>query len=193
MSDEQGSAKTGWLRTGRRKMIALAGVAAIALGGFFAVHAFTNSQAYGNMKMFAGYHDCGGGGDHQNFSDISDAELETRIACMVKVAADEVDASQEQQDEITALVTIAAIDLRPVHNRMRGTSEAVQTLILADEIDRPALEKLRAGRLADAELISKNLVGLLADVAEVLSPEQRKVLNQRIEQFRSMHREKHHG
>ena len=75
---------------------------------------------------------------------------------------------------------------------MQGTGEAIQKLVLAAEVDRPALEKLRAGRLADAELISKNLVNVLADVSEVLSPEQRLVLNERIGQFRSMHREKHH-
>jgi Spy/CpxP family protein refolding chaperone len=64
---------------------------------------------------------------------------------------------------------------------------------LADSIDRTALEKLRAERLAEAEMISKNLVGALADVAEVLSPEQRKVLDERINEFRSLHRGGHHG
>ena len=192
MSDNQGPVKTGWFRTGRRKMIGLATIATLALGGFFGVQAFTNSQAYGQMKLFAGYHMCGNSGDHENFSDISDTELKSRIACMVKLAAGEVDATPEQQDKITALVTAAAVDLKPVHARMQGTGEAIQELVLAADVDRPALETLRAGRLADAELISKNLVNVLADVSEVLSPEQRVVLGERIEQFRSMHREKHH-
>ena len=193
MSDKKGTAKTGWLRTGNRKVIALATVAALTVGGFFGVQAFANSQTYGHMKLFAGYHSCGQGGDHEGFSDISDAELKTRIACMVKLAADEIDATGEQQDKVTALVTAAAMELRPIHDRMRGTGKAIQDLLLANEVDRAALEKLRAGRLADGELISKNLVGVLADVAEVLSPEQRMVLNQRIEQFRSMRLGKHHG
>ena len=62
-----------------------------------------------------------------------------------------------------------------------------------DTIDRAALEQLRAERLADAELISKSLVGALADMAEVLSPEQREAFGERIDQFRSMRRGHHRG
>ncbi len=80
-----------------------------------------------------------------------------------------------------------------MHDRMRATGKEIHDLLLADTIDRAALETLRAERLADAEQISKNLVSALADVAEVLSPEQRKVLNERIEQFRSMRRGRHRG
>ncbi len=193
MSHKQGPARSGWFRTDKRKLIALTAVAVLTLGGFFGVQAFTKSQAYGHMKLFAGYHSCAGGDYHGGFSKIPDDELKTRIACMVKIAAGEIDASAAQQDEITKLVTVAALDLKPVHNRMRGTGEAIQGLLLAENIDRPALETLRAGRLADAEHISKSLITVLADVSEVLSPEQRVVLNERIEQFRSMHHGKHHG
>ena len=193
MSHKQGQAKSGWFRTGKRKLIALAAVAILTIGGFFGVQAFTKSQAYGHMKLFAGYHRCAGDNHHISFSDIPDEELKTRIACMVKMGAGEVDASGAQQDEITELVTVAALDLKPVHNRMRGTGEAIQGLLLAENVDRPALEAQRASRLADAEYISKSLITVLADVSEVLSPEQREVLNERIGQFRSMHHDKHHG
>ena len=64
---------------------------------------------------------------------------------------------------------------------------------MAENVDRPALETLRAGRLADADYISKSLITVLADVSEVLSPEQRVVLNERIGQFRSLRHGKHHG
>ena len=111
---------------------------------------------------------------------------------MVKHAAIEIDATQEQQEKITALVTAVATDLKPVHDRMRATGMELLELLRAETIDRAALEQLRAARLADAERISKTLVGALADVAEVLSPEQRKVLDERINQFRSMHRGGHH-
>jgi Spy/CpxP family protein refolding chaperone len=193
MSHKQGSAKKGWFRTPKRKLIALSAVAVLTIGGFFGVQAFTKSQAYGHMKLFAGCHSCAGGDHHVSFSDIPDDELKTRIACMVKLGAGEVDASGAQQDEITKLVTAAALDLKPVHSRMRGTGEAIQELLLAENVDRPALETLRAGRLADADYISKSLITVLADVSEVLSPEQRVVLNERIGQFRSLRHGKHHG
>ena len=193
MSHKQGLAKKGWFRTPKRKLIALSAVAVLTIGGFFGVQAFTKSQAYGHMKLFAGYHCCAGGDHHVSFSDIPGDELKTRIACMVKLGAGEVDASGAQQDEITKLVTAAALDLKPVHSRMRGTGEAIQELLLAENVDRPALETLRAGRLADADYISKSLITVLADVSEVLSPEQRVVLNERIGQFRSLRHGKHHG
>ncbi len=193
MSDKQGTAKTGWFRKGNRKVIALATGTAIAIGGFFGVQALANSKSFEHMKLYAGY--IGGlhGGHHKGFADISDAEIETHIERMVKHVAIEIDATQEQQEKITALVTAVAKDLKPVHDRMRATGKELHDLLLADTIDRTALEQLRAERLADAERISKNLVSALADVAEVLSPEQRKVLDERIEQFRSMRRGWHRG
>ena len=193
MSDEQGTAKTGWFRKGNRKVIALATGTAIAIASVLGVQAFANSQAYGHMKLYAGYNGGGHGGHHKGFADYSDAEIETHIERMVKHVAIEIDATLEQQEKITALVTAAAKDLKPVHDRMRATGKEIHDLLLADTIDRTALETLRAERLAEAERISKNLVGALADVAEVLSPEQRKVLDERIKQFRSMRRGWHHG
>ncbi len=193
MSDQQRTAKTGWFRNCNRKVIALATGTAIAIGGVFGVQALANSQSFGHMKLYAGYIGGGHGGHHKGFSDISDAELKTRIERIAKHAAIEIDATQEQQEKITALVTAVAKDLKPVHDRFRATGKEIHDLLLANTIDRTALERLRAERLADAERISKDLVSVLADVAEILSPEQRRVLDERIEQFRFMRRGGHRG
>ncbi len=193
MSDQQGTTGTGWFRKGNRKVIALVTGAAITLGGVFGVQALANSKTYEHMKVAAGFSSGWHGGDHRRFADWSDADIEARIERMVKHVAIEIDATQEQQEKITALATAVAKDLRPVHDRLRASGKELHELLLADTIDRAALERLRAERLADAERISKNLVGALADVAEVLSREQRKVLDERIDQFRSMHRGGHHG
>ncbi len=193
MSDKQGTAKASWFRKGNRKMIALVTGIAIAMGGVFALQAFANSKTFGHMKLHAGYIGGWHGGHHKGFADNSDAEIEARIERMVKHVAIEIDATEEQQEKITALATAVAKDLKPVHERMRATGKELHDLLLADTIDRAALERLRAERLGDAERISKNLVSALADVAEVLSPEQRKLLDERIKQFRSKHRGGHRG
>ena len=193
MSDKPGTAKTGWYRLGNRKVIALATGTALVIGGVFGVQAFANSQTYGHMKLYAGYNDGWHGAHHKGFADWSDADIEAHVERMVKHVAIEIDATLEQQEKITALVTAAAKDLKPVHDRMRATGKEIHDLLLADAIDRTALETLRAERLAEAERISKNLVSALADVAEVLSPEQRRVLDERIKQFRSMRRGWHRG
>lgn len=189
MSDEQDFAETGWFRKGNRRVVALAIGTAIAIGSAFGVQAFANSQTYEHMKLFSDSR----GGHHKSFGDMSDADIEKRIERIVKHAAIEIDATQEQQEKITVLVTAVAKDLKPVHDRMRAAGKEIQNLLLADTIDRTALETLRAERLADAEQLSKNLIDALADVAEVLSLEQRKVLGERIEQFRSMRKGRHHG
>ncbi len=193
MSDKRGTAKTGWFRKGNRKVIALVTGIAIAIGGVFGVQALANSKTYEHMKVNAGFSSGWHGGDHKRFADWSDADIEARIERMVKHVAIEIDATQEQQEKITALATAVAIDLKPVHDRLRASGKELHELLLADTIDRAALERLRAERLADAERISKNLVSALADVAEVLSPEQRQALDERINEFRSRHRGGHHG
>ena len=196
MTDNRDTTETGWIRKGSRKTIAIATGIAIAIGGVFGVQALANSKTYGHMKLYAsnmsGEHG-GHGENHKGFADLSDADIEAQIERIVKHAAIEIDATQEQQENITALVTAVAKDMKPVHDRMRATGKEIHELLLADTIDRAALERLRAERLADAERISKDLVSTLADVAEILSLEQRRVLNERIEQFRSMHRGGHRG
>ena len=193
MTDKQDTAGTGWFRKGSRKTIAIATGIAIAIGGVLGVQALANSKTYSHMKLYTSNMSSGHGENHKGFADLSDADIEAQIERIVKHAAIEIDATQEQQENITALVTAVAKDMKPVHDRMRATGKEIHELLLADTIDRAALERLRAERLADAERISKDLVSTLADVAEILSVEQRRVLNERIDQFRSMHRGGHRG
>ncbi len=174
-------------------MVVLATATAIVIGGAFGLQAFASSNTYGHMKLYAaskgGWH----GGHHKGFAELSDADIEAQIERFVKHAAIEIDATQAQQDKIVVLAAAVAKDMKPVHGRMRATGKEIQELLLADTIDRSALERLRTERLADAEQISKNLVGALADVAEILTLEQRKVLDQRIDKFRSRHHDGHKG
>ena len=193
MSDEQGKTGTGWLRGGNRKVIAVVTAVAIGFGGVVGVQAFTDSNAYAHMKLGGGFSDGWRGGDRGNFGEWSDADIEARIDRMVAHVAIEIDATPEQQDKITALVTGVAKELKPVQERMRDARTEIHDLLLADTIDRTALEQLRADRIGDAEQVSTTLVDALADAAEILSPEQRKMLDERFSQFRSMQRGWHRG
>ena len=124
---------------------------------------------------------------------MSEAEIEAGIERMVKHVAIEIDATGEQQEKIIKLVTALAKDLQPLRDQMRAAGKEIHDLLLADTIDREALEKLRAERLAEAGRISQNLVNAVVEVAEVLSPEQRKLLDERIREFRSMRGRWHRG
>lgn len=198
MPDKHDTTDTGWFQKGNRKIIAIVTGTALLVGGAFGVQAVADSKAYSHMKLAVsddggwsggGWHHAGWRGHgRMRLADMTEAEIEDRIERIVKHVAIEIDATEDQQKKITALVTAVAKDLKPLRDDMRVAGKDLHNLLVADTIDRAALEKLRAERLAEVDRISKNLVDAVADVAEVLTPEQRKVLDKRIQQFRSMRR-----
>lgn len=189
----------------RRRAIAFATAGAVLLGSAYGMQAFAQSKTYAHMKEFAasdggGWHGKrhgwgrhGGPGGHSRFADMSDAEIDAAITRVVRHVAIEIEATDVQTEKITALLTAVAKDLKPVRDQMRAAGEQVHELLLAETIDRQALERIRTERLAEADRISKNLVNALADVGDVLTAEQRKVLDERIKQFRGMRGGWHRG
>jgi Spy/CpxP family protein refolding chaperone len=111
----------------------------------------------------------------------------------VKHIAIEIDATDEQQAKITTLVTALAADLTPVREQMHDARQEIRELLVAETIDRGALEAVRATGIAEAERISKNLVNAAADVAEILTAEQRELLSERLKDFRSKGGGRHRG
>jgi protein CpxP len=187
--------KSGWRQKANKKTVAIATIAALGIGSIFGVQAFADSKTYAHMKQFgAGEYGRGWGrGHHGRFADMSESEMQAHIERMVKHVAIEIDATPEQTGKITVLLTSLAKDVKPLRDDMRATGEQIRDLLLSDSIDRAALEKVRAERLAEAERVSKNLVDTVADIAEVLTPEQRKVLSERMEEFRGMRGRWHRG
>jgi len=186
MSEEKPARKTEWMRQGNRRAIAIITGAVLVVGSVVGVQAFAGSDTYQHMQLASEYKSHWHG--HKRFSEMSDAEIEDRVEQIVKHAAIEIDATPEQQQKIIALVTATAVELKPVTSRMRATGKEMKQLLLATTVDRAALEKLRAERLAEVEKVSKDMVRTIADIADLLSPEQRKILEERVEQFRHMRR-----
>ncbi len=184
---------------GRRRAIAYVTAGALVLGGAFGVQAFAQSKTYAHMKVFAAGENSGmhGGwgrhGGHQRFANMSDAEIEAAITRVVKHVAIEIDATDVQAEKITSLLTAVAKDLKPIRDEMRQAGLEMHDLLLEDSIDRQALERVRTERFAEADRISKKLVAAIADVGEVLTAEQRKVLDERIKQFRQKRGGWHRG
>jgi Spy/CpxP family protein refolding chaperone len=84
-----------------------------------------------------------------------------------------VDGTPEQEARVAELLAAAAPTFESLQARHRERHEAWLQALAGEAVDREALEALRAGELAAAEEASRTLVALLADVAEVLTPEQR--------------------
>lgn len=84
-----------------------------------------------------------------------------------------VDATDEQEDRIWAIIDGARADLRPVMREFRDTRTQVMELMTAPTVDRAAVEALRAERIAAIDEASRKLTAAAIEAAEVLTPEQR--------------------
>lgn len=184
-----------WFRKAGTKTAVVAAVAALAIGSAFGARAFADSKGHGYMQQIgAGEHGGRWGrGYHGRFADMSDSEIKARIERMVKHIAIEIDATPEQTGKITVLLASLAMDIRPLREDMHSAGQQIRDLLAADTVDRAALEKVRTERLAEADRVSKNLIDTAADVAEVLTPEQRRKLSERISEFRGMRGRWHRG
>ncbi|MEM1047077.1 MAG: Spy/CpxP family protein refolding chaperone [Pseudomonadota bacterium] len=194
MKDQDSMPKNGLPRSNGARLTALVAGAALLLGSVFGVQAFTGTNAYAHMKLIGNGHGYGGwhrGG--KRFADMSDAEVEERIERVVKHVAIEIDATEDQTRRITALLTAVARDLRAPRDQWHDAGRMFRAALVRDDVDRNELERLRSERLAEADRVSQSLVTAIADVAEVLTAEQRQVLEERVEQFRSMRKRWHRG
>ncbi len=133
-----------------------------------------------------------GGGGPGMLHRMSDDDIKERLTRVVRHVAIEIDATPEQQTEIVSIVTPVALGMKENHREFASVSEDLRALLLAQEIDRVAIEALRAEKLAVADEISKTLTAMIVDVAAVLTPEQRAQLDERIEEFRAMGRRFRH-
>lgn len=97
---------------------------------------------------------------------------------------DEIDASDEQQDKIWAIVDKTRSELRPVGREFRDSRGKVAELLSAPTIDKAAVEALRVERVAAIDAASKRAVAALVEAAEVLTPEQRAELAEEMKEHR---------
>ena len=197
MADKTNKADTA-ARNGSVKLVGIIGATALLIGASFGVQAVAESKIYQHAKLYmtgstssvseesavhkASWDKRG----HKRFSKMTDSEIDKKITRAVKHLSIEIDATPEQQQKIIALASAVAKDMRPLHGQFHDAGEQLKSLLTAETIDRAAVEKIRAERLTEADRVSKELVTAITDVAEVLTPEQRKVVSERIEQFKSM-------
>jgi Spy/CpxP family protein refolding chaperone len=88
----------------------------------------------------------------------------------------EADATDAQKAQIEPLVKQAVADLLPMHDGARNFHQQALALLSQDTIDRAAIESMRAEHMQAADQASRRIAQVLGDVAEVLTPAQRKAL-----------------
>lgn len=104
--------------------------------------------------------------------------MEWRIGRLVEEAG----GTPQQKDRLVAIATAALADLRPLREQMRESRRRGLELLATPVIDRRALEQLRATQVQLADAKSRRTVQAMADAAEVLTPEQRLKVAERLKQ-----------
>lgn len=111
---------------------------------------------------------------------LDPAVLDEHLDRILKHLYVEIDATDAQKQRLAPIVKGAARDLLPLRARMHDARRQAVELLSGESVDRAALEALRADQLRLADQASKRFIEALADVADVLTPEQRKQLADRI-------------
>lgn len=83
------------------------------------------------------------------------------------------DGTPDQKTRLAALIRSAHAEMGPVHEQLRQAHERAHQLLMQPRVDRAGLESLRAAQMRQLDAASQRLVQRLADVADMLTPEQR--------------------
>lgn len=102
----------------------------------------------------------------------------------------EVKASDEQKAKASEIVKASIAKGAPLADKLRDNHVQLRKLMSAASIDKAAIETLRAEQIKLADEASKLMTQTMQDVAEVLTPEQRAKLAEKMEK---RHGWMHHG
>jgi len=84
-----------------------------------------------------------------------------------------IEASDEQRQQVKTIVQATVQDLAPMREQHHQHKQTMLQALMQPSIDRAALGDIRRAELQLAETASERMIAALADVAEVLTPEQR--------------------
>jgi protein CpxP len=108
------------------------------------------------------------------------AQAEDRADRMVRHMAIELDATDAQQDKLRAVVKAAVKDLIPLREKAQSARLKARELLTQPAVDRAEIEKVRTEQLALADTFTKRVAQAIGDAAEILAPDQRRKLSDRL-------------
>jgi periplasmic protein CpxP/Spy len=177
---------SGWLRT----TVAVGGASLVSVAGAYAqtppAQTTPSGQAPAQSAPSAGSegkgrHDKGGGNHWQQ---------------KMNRWLDQVKATPQQRQQIHAIMDRMGPQLQAVEKEREQDMERLTTALTSDTVDRSAIEQVRTEVLRTFDQTSRTLTQGLSDMAQVLTPQQRKQLGQILEQHkqeRQRRMEEHRG
>src|SRR5213083_970249 len=118
---------------------------------------------------------------------LDPATLDEHLDRMLRHLYVEIDATDAQKQQLAPVVKAAAADLLPLHAKIHDTRRQAVALLSQASVDRAALENLRDEKIKLVEQGSRRLTQALADVADVLTPEQKRQLAEHVGRWRGRH------
>jgi len=119
---------------------------------------------------------CGYAGLHHGGHHWSEADISKRMDKMTDRLIDHVDASDEQASQIKSITNSYAARLQPMKGSLKDSRNAFTNLLTEVEVNRAELENVRQSAFNQLDQNSQELVQMIADIADVLTPEQRQKL-----------------
>jgi Spy/CpxP family protein refolding chaperone len=159
------------------RRIAIATLIAGAVAGL-GFKAYAHGGPWGGGCGARGWHASHGAG-------AMDSEaMKKRTDAMAHWMLADVNATEAQQQQIAAIVSATMTELAPLRQKHFEARKQAAEVLAKPSVDRTALESLRAQEMAAADQVSKRITQSIADAAEVLSPEQRAQLVERMQRMR---------
>jgi Spy/CpxP family protein refolding chaperone len=139
---------------------------------------FAGIAALGGLGLLGAQVQAHGWGRHGALDPEERARrLDYRIGRVVR----DVGGTAEQKQRLVAIASAAMADLQPLREQARQARLRSLQLLAAPVIDRSALEQQRLLQVQALDARSRRTVQAMADAAEVLTPEQRAKVAERMQ------------
>lgn len=174
----------------RRSRLLMIGGALALLG----VGAFAGSHVHGHPGGGFGFHKGHHGWHHKAHfggrwfgrGPMTEERAQRRAQRMAMRLSRLVDATPEQAERFKSIARDLVSDVYPLRKEMKSARQQAVDILTSDVVDRTKLEDIRATQMANADTATQRFTKALADAAEVMTAEQRAVLNKRIATMREM-------
>jgi len=174
MNDKDLNGASSTVEADRRRRWTMFGVGAATLAAFGLM---AHRRAHAGPMGFGPGH--GRGGWYGGFGDMDPTVAAKRIDAMVAFRLAEIDATPEQRERIATIIKGAVNDLQASRKQHMQARRQSLALLAAPTIDRAQLEKLRVEQMQLGDAVSRRMLQVMMDCAEVLTPEQRAKLAER--------------